>query len=216
MEQRDLAGPHLDAESAAWVAALGDDSRRTREDAQERLHGLLLRIARSELRRRSTDSRVTGPELDDLAHQAAADALLAVTRKLGDFRGESRFTTWAYRFVVLEVSAKLGRHFWRRPTAVLDAADWERLPDRLGLDPAHEPQWRELVEALRQGVDEVLTEHQRRAFVAVVVDGVPLDALVARWDTNRNAIYKSVSDARRKLRAHLVAGGHLDGKAGTT
>lgn len=216
MEQRDLAGPHLDAESGAWVAALGDDSRRTREDAQERLHGLLLRIARSELRRRGTDTRVTGPELDDLAHQAAADALLAVTRKLGDFRGESRFTTWAYRFVVLEVSAKLGRHFWRRPTAVLDAADWERLPDRLGLDPAREPQWRELVEALRQGVDEVLTEHQRRAFVAVVVDGVPLDALVARWDTNRNAIYKSVSDARRKLRAHLVAGGHLDGKAGTT
>lgn len=223
MGQRDLAGrsgplvkPHLDPESAAWVAALGDGSQRTREDAEVRLHGLLLRIARSELRRRNTDTRITGPELDDLAHQAAADALLAVTRKLPDFRGESRFTTWAYRFVVLEVSSKLGRHFWRRPTATLDEEAWEQLPDRLGLDPAQEPEWRELADAFRQGVDEVLTAHQRRVFVAVVLDGVPLDALVARWDTNRNAIYKTVFDARRKLRAYLVANRHLERKAGDT
>jgi RNA polymerase sigma-70 factor (ECF subfamily) len=213
-ESDPVRGP-LDRESAAWVAALGDPSERVREDACTRLHGVLLRIARSELgRRRGSDTRVTGPELDDLAHQAAADALLAVTRKLPDFRGESRFTTWAYRFVILEVSAKLGRHFWRNPAEALGARDWDRLPDRLGVDPAQEPQWRELAHALRRAVDDVLTDHQRRVFLAVVVDGVPLDALVARWDTNRNAIYKTVFDARRKLRDRLVAQGHLDRRAG--
>ncbi|MEU1536424.1 RNA polymerase sigma factor [Streptomyces fagopyri] len=204
----------LDSESAAWVAALSDPCGRTREEACERLHAVLLRIARSELRRRSSDTRITGPEVDDLAHQAAADALLAVTRKLADFRGESRFTTWAYRFVILEVSSKMGRHFWRGPTYALGAEDWDRLPDRFGLDPADEAQWRELVRAFRQAVDDVLTEHQRQVFVAVVLDGLPLDALVVRWDTNRNAIYKTVFDARRKLRAHLVANGHLGRKAG--
>jgi len=83
----------------------------------------------AELGRRAGRHPVTGPELDDLAHQSADDALLAVTAKLGQFRGESRFTTWAYKFVVLEVSSKLGRHFWQRPAVVLDAADWDRLPD---------------------------------------------------------------------------------------
>jgi RNA polymerase sigma-70 factor (ECF subfamily) len=208
------AGRELDPDSAGWVAALTDPSALRREEAYDRLHALLLRIARSEVRRRGSDQRFTGPELDDLAHQAAADALLAITRKLADFRGESRFTTWAYRFVILEVSSKEGRHFWRRPTAVLGAEDWDRLPDRLGMDPAQESQWRDLVRALRQAVDDVLTDHQREVFVAVVLDGVPLDALVERWDTNRNAIYKTVFDARRKLRAHLVAHGHLDRKAG--
>jgi len=208
------AKPDLDPESAAWVAALSDTSGRQYEEACERLHAVLLRIARNELRRRSSDTRITGPELDDLAHQAAADALLAVTRKLLDFRGESRFTTWAYRFVILEVSSKATRHFWRKPSQTLTAEDWDRLPDRLGLDPAHESQWRDLVRAFRQAVDEVLTEHQRQVFLAVVLDGVPLDVLVMRWNTNRNAIYKTVFDARRKLRAYLVTNGHLDRKAG--
>ncbi|MFC4032326.1 RNA polymerase sigma factor [Streptomyces polygonati] len=223
MGHRDLEGggtatakADLDPESAAWVASLSDASARTREEAYERLHAVLLRIARSELRRRGSDPRITGPELDDLAHQAAADALLAVTRKLADFRGDSRFTTWAYRFVILEVSSKLGRHFWRKPGEALATEDWEQLPDRLGLDPAHESQWRELVRAFRQAVDDVLTEHQRQVFVAVVLDGIPLDALVARWNTNRNAIYKTVFDARRKVRAQLVAGGHLERKGEDT
>jgi len=153
---------------------------------------------------------IDGPELDDLAHQAAADALVAVRRKLGLFRGESRFTTWAYKFVVFEVSTKLGRHFWRTPRARLDAEDWSRLPDRFGLDPARENEWRELVGALRDAVDEVLSERQRHAFVAIVLNQTPADAFAARAGTSRNAIYKTLYDARRKLHAQLVATGHLD------
>src|ERR1700748_1310345 len=118
------------------------------EAAYERLHELLLRVARGELRRRGPRAGIDGPELDDLAHQAAADALVSVRRKLPTFRGESRFTTWAYAFVVFEVSTQLRRHFWRTPHARLDAEDWRRLPDRCGLDPAGETEWRELMGAL--------------------------------------------------------------------
>ncbi len=111
------------------------DAGPRREAALARLHGVLVRIAQGEVRRRGPRLRVTGPELDDLAYQAAADALVAITGKLGQFRGESRFTTWAYKFVIFEVSAKIGRHFWRHPSVPLDAEDWERLPDRFGFDP---------------------------------------------------------------------------------
>jgi RNA polymerase sigma-70 factor (ECF subfamily) len=198
----------LDDESTQWVRDLSDAAP-GREQALGQLHELLLRIAHSELRRRNGQHPITGPELDDLAHQAAADALLAITAKLNQFRGESRFTTWAYRFVILEVSAKLGRHFWQRPTVALEAEDWDRLPDRFGMGPADQAQWRGLVEALRQAVEEELTERQREVFVAIVLNGVPLDALVVRLGSNRNAIYKTMFDARRKLRAALAANGYL-------
>lgn len=198
----------LDSESAAWVRELAGVGR-VRDDAQVRLYQVLLRVARGVVRRRAAGSRVTGPELDDLATQAAGDALLAIVDKLGQFRGESRFTTWAYKFVVFEVSRKLGRHFWRRPDVVLDSEGWERLVDRFGFDPAHESEWRELAAAVRRAVDEVLTPRQRQVFVALVLQEVPLDALVAKLDTNRNAVYKALFDARRKLRDALVAEGFL-------
>ena len=195
-----------DPESAEWLRALSAE----RADAYERLHARLLRIAHAELRRRNASLRIDGPELDDLAHQTAADALVSIRRRLPEFRGESRFITWAYKFVIFEVSAKLGRHFWQTPHADLAAEDWDRLPDRFGLDPARQSEWRELAAALRRAVDEVLTERQRRVFVAIVLNGIPLDALVHELVTTRNAIYKTLYDARRKLRAELVAGGHLD------
>jgi len=198
----------LDAESAEWTRVLAGTGPQ-REEALARLHALLLRIARGEVARRGPRLQLTGPELDDLAYQAAADALVAITSKLGQFRGESRFTTWAYKFVMFEVSAKTGRHFWRRPGARLDAEDWERLPDRFGLDPAQEAEWRDLLAALRRAVDEELTARQRRVFVALVLNGVPLDTLVIEMASNRNAIYKTLFDARRKLRAALAANGYI-------
>jgi RNA polymerase sigma-70 factor (ECF subfamily) len=198
----------LDIESAQWIRDLTDGGL-GREEALARLHDMLLRIARSELRRRSGQHPITGPELDDLAHQAAADALLAIAGKLSGFRGESRFTTWAYKFVILEVSAKLGRHFWQRPTVALEAEDWDRLPDRFGMDPADYAQWHGLIDAVRRAVEEELTERQRQVFVAIVLNGVPLDALVVELGSNRNAIYKTMFDARRKLRAALAANGYL-------
>jgi len=201
--------PVFDAESAEWVRVLTSDGPE-KDGALTRLHGGLLRIARTELARRRHRLNISGPEVDDLAYQAAADALLAITGKILQFRGESRFTTWAYRFVIFEVSTKIGRHFWRRPSLPLDDEGWDRLPDKFGLTPAQESESRELIDALRHAVQEELTDHQREIFVAVVLNGVPLDALVVSRRTNRNAIYKTMFDARRKLRAALVAKGYLD------
>src|SRR6516164_6154552 len=201
-----LAG--LDAESAEWPRALACTGPR-REAALARLHGMLVRIAQKEVARRGPRLQITGPELDDLAYQAAADALVAITSKLGQFRGESRFTTWAYKFVMFEVSAKIGRHFWRHPGVRLEAEDWERLPDRFGFDPAREAEWRDLLVALHRAVDQELTARQRRILVALVLNAVPLDTLVIELGTNRNAIYKTLFDARRKLRAALAANGYL-------
>ena len=200
----------LDDASAEWISALNGTGV-VREAGLARLQGLLVRVAAGELRRRGAGAWIPGRELDDLAHQAADDAMLAILGKLGTFRGESRFTTWAYRFVVLEVSGKLGRHYWRRhPAEHLEAEDWDRLPAALGAGPGEDAGHAELVKAVRQAVDETLTEHQRRVFVAVVLNEVPLDALVVLLGTNRNAVYKAVFDARRKIRGFLVANGYLE------
>src|SRR5271166_1561831 len=138
-----LPPPGLDPDSQRWVRSLTGTGEQ-RETALTRLHEMLLRIARNELRRRSGQLTFTGHELDDLAYQAAADAMLAVVAKIERFRGESRFTTWAYKFVIFEVSAKVGRHFWRHPPVPMDVEDWDRLPDRFGLEPAREVERREM------------------------------------------------------------------------
>jgi RNA polymerase sigma-70 factor, ECF subfamily len=208
VEQSPAAMPRLDPDSAGWLQMLAGTGP-AREAALARLHEMLVRIARGEVGRRAPRLQLTGPELDDLAHQAAADALIAITGKLGQFRGESRFTTWAYKFVIFEVSAKIGRHFWRHPDVRLDAEDWDRLPARFGFDPVQEAEWRDLLAALRRAVDEELTARQRSVFVAIVLNEVPLDALVIELASNRNAIYKTLFDARRKLRAALVANGYI-------
>ncbi len=198
-----------DAESVAWVRALGAGGGE-REWAATRLHEVLLRVARAEVRRRSGRFGIAGPEADDLAHQAAADAVVAIIGKIGQFRGESRFTTWAYKFVIFEVSSKIGRHVWRLAPVSWAAEEWDRLPDRFGFDPAEQAQWQDLLVALRRAVEQELTARQRRVFVAIVLNAVPLDALVIELDSNRNAIYKALFDARRKLRASLAANGYLD------
>jgi RNA polymerase sigma-70 factor (ECF subfamily) len=198
-----------DAESTEWVRSLRRSGAEG-DAALQRLHGLLLRAARAELRRRNSRRLIAGPELDDLAHQVSADAMVAITAKLDQFRNESRFTTWAYRFVILEVSNKLGRYFWRSPDVSIDEEDWDRLPGSFGLDPQRRAEWQELVDALRRAIDETLTPRQRRLFVAIILNGVPVDALAVELGSNRNAIYKSLFDARRKLRQTLVANGYMN------
>lgn len=196
-----------DDETAEWLRVL-DPGSPDHDSGLRRLHETLLRIARSELRRRGTT--LPPAELDDLAHQSAADAMVAILAKLASFRGESRFTTWAYRFVVLEVSHALGRQYWRGRPAMLDDEQWEVLPDRLGVDPHQHAEAEQLVAVVRSAVDETLTERQRVVFVDVVLRGVPLDALCERDQVTRAAVYKTVFDARRKIRAALVAKGYLD------
>jgi RNA polymerase sigma-70 factor, ECF subfamily len=197
----------FDSASDEWLKSLTGDEQ---EEAVGRLHQLLVCAARREVHCRSTGLRVTGPELDDIAFQAAADAVMSVLAKLHQFRGESLFTTWAYKFVMFEVSTKLARHFWRRADLPSEPVDWGRLADRFGLKPDEQSEGRDLFDALVRALEERLTERQRQVLVALVVEGVPLDALLEQMGGTRGAIYKMLFDARRKLRSALVDGGYLD------
>ncbi|OBG93607.1 RNA polymerase subunit sigma-70 [Mycobacterium sp. E136] len=196
----------MDAESDEWLRLLHSANPR-RETGIARLHEQMLRAAHAEVRRRQT--RITGIELDDIAQQAASDATVAVLDKLTTFRGESRFTTWAYKFVILEVANKLGRHYWRNAPAVLETEDWKRLPERFGVDPSQHAEAGELTAAIRRAVETTLTARQRQMFVDIVVKGIPLDALCSKRGANRNAVYKAVFEARRKIREFLVANEYL-------
>jgi RNA polymerase sigma-70 factor, ECF subfamily len=197
----------IDPESERWLAELRGPRR---DAAVADLHDRLRRIAGAEVSRRGSRIPFAGPELDDVVTTAADDATLAVLAKLDDFRGESRFTTWAAKFAILEVSNKVGRHLWRAEGVHLDPDAWERMPDRFGLGPGREAETRELLAGLREAVATELSERQRRVFEAIVLNEVPLDVLTVELDTNRNAIYKTLFDARRKLRASLVANELVD------
>jgi RNA polymerase sigma-70 factor, ECF subfamily len=184
-----------------WMAGLRASGVR-RDNTIAELRDLLLRVARFECERRRGLLRVSGPELEDIAQQAANDALVSILAKLDEFRGESRFTTWAYKSVMFEVSTKIGRHFWRTASATLgEPVDPERIADRLATAPDRRAEQRELLRALARAVEQDLTEHQRKVFVAVALDDVPVDALAAELGSNRNAVYKALFDARRKVRA---------------
>jgi len=174
-----------------------------REHAIGELHELLLRAARFELgRRRAALSHVRGEELEDLATQAADDALMAVLAKLDDYRGASRFTTWAYKFALLEAGVRLRRRAWQGREVVLAPDSWPGFVD--GSVSAHDEVERtETFEALRDAIASALTPHQREVFVALALNEIPIDVLAERLSTTRGALYKTLHDARRKLRLEL-------------
>jgi RNA polymerase sigma-70 factor (ECF subfamily) len=191
-----------EAREVDWPAALRGHGAQ-RDEAISQLYALLLRAARFELgRRRAALSYVRGEELDDIATQAADDALMAVLGKLDTYRGASRFTTWAYKFALLEAGVKLRRRAWQDREVVLDAEDWPALIDQRS--SAHEElEQAELLGALRDAVAAALTPHKRQVFVALALNDVPIDVLAERLDTTRGALYKTLHDARCKLREEL-------------
>jgi RNA polymerase sigma-70 factor, ECF subfamily len=197
--------PH--EESEAWLLALRGSGHQ-RELAVKRLHELCLRAARFELsRRRGALSFVRGEELDDLAMQAADDALVAILAKLDDFRGASRFTTWVYKFALLEAGVRLRRRAWQDREVVLEPDDWQAFT--AGGSTVHAQLERsELLGELKEALDGALTPHQRRVFVALALNGVPIDVLSERLGTTRGALYKTLHDARARLRQHLAEAGH--------
>jgi RNA polymerase sigma-70 factor (ECF subfamily) len=192
--------PPATQSQALFDALRGDGPDRDRAIAD--LHRLLLKAARFELgRRRAALSYVRGEELEDIATQAADDALMAVLAKLDDYRGASRFTTWAYKFALLEAGVRLRRRAWQEREVVLDSDSWPAVVDTRS--SAHEQlEQAERLEDLRAAV-ESLTPHQRKVFIALALNEVPIDVLAERLGTSRGALYKTLHDARRKLRAEL-------------
>jgi RNA polymerase sigma-70 factor, ECF subfamily len=194
------------AHSRAWQNALRGAGGE-RDEAVARLHELLLRAARFEVsRRRATLSHVRGEELDDIALQAADDALVAVLAKLDDYRGASRFTTWAYKFALLEAGVRMRRRAWQQREVVLEPEAWPLMADA-GQTPEDQAETSELIQALRDSIEGCLTDHQREVLVALALNGVPLDVLADRLNTTRGALYKTLHDARRKLRSDLARRG---------
>ena len=178
-----------------------------REAAVVELHALLLKAARFEVnRRRDSLPHLRGGDHEDLAQQSADDALLAVLAKLDQFRGESRFTTWAYKFALLEAGVKIRRRAWQGREVPLEDDAWAVLADaRRGV--AHETETRDLIAALGEEIERSLSAHQRAVLVAVTLNDVPIDVLAERLGSNRGALYKTLHDARRKLRVALAERG---------
>ena len=192
----------LDEDSRQWLRDLRSEGR-TRDEAVARLHALLLRAARYECaRRRSALPHLRGNDLDDIANQAADDALVSVLARLDDFRGASRFTTWVYKFALLEAAVKLRKRSWQGREVPLEPETWSMFTST-GIEPDAEVEQSELLTILQEAIAEVLTTHQRRVLTALALNGVPIDVLADRLSTTRGALYKTLHDARRKLRKHL-------------
>jgi RNA polymerase sigma-70 factor, ECF subfamily len=207
------AAHSLDADSQRWLAALRS-SGHDRDRAVSRLHALLLRAARFEVgRRRSAVGRLSSGDVDDLANQAADDALVAVLRKLDTYRGASRFTTWAYKFALYEAAVSVRRRSWQNREIPLESESWSLMAESDG-GPAAEAETGELLDAVREGIGNVLTGHQREVLVALAINGVPIDVLAERLNTTRGALYKTLHDARRKLRMELGERGFALGGEG--
>jgi len=194
-----------DQASCRWVEQL-HAGHPGHEEAVARLHDVLQRAAAHELRRRR--GALAGPELDDVAQQCADDALMSILARIDDFQGLSRFTTWAYKFVIFEVSGKLARHAWRHHPPSAEDLTWDRLPDTLAPRPGEQAERREQLDVLTRAIDRELTPRQREVFVAIALNDVSIDVLALQLDSNRNAIYKNLFDARRKLRTSLAAAGY--------
>jgi RNA polymerase sigma-70 factor, ECF subfamily len=165
-----------------------------------------LRAARFEVaRRRQALAHVRGGD-DDLAQQAADDALVAVLAKLPEFRGDSRFTTWAYKFALYEAAVKLRRRAWQDRELSLEPEAWSPVA-ATGESPDEHVTDSELLAALQSAIAEDLSIHQREVLVAVTLNDVPIDILAERLNTTRGALYKTLHDARKKLRRRLAADG---------
>jgi RNA polymerase sigma-70 factor, ECF subfamily len=197
-----------DRTSRRWVEQLHPDHPR-HDQAAARLHDVLQRAAFHELsRRRDQLEALSGPELDDVAQQCANDAMMKIMARLDAFEGLSRFTTWAYKFVIFEVSSKVARHAWHHHPPSAEDLTWDQLPDTLAVRPGDQAERREQLATLTNAIGEDLTPRQREVFVAIALNDVPIDVLALQLSSNRNAIYKNLFDARRRLRASLAAAGH--------
>jgi len=198
--------------NAEWLAVLeagGSDQAAALAD----LRTYLLRAALFTLQRSRHYVGHLGPSaLGPLAEDCAQESMTAVLQRLADFRGESHFTTWAYTFAVniALVAARRERLAPLPLDRILDGSESpaSTIADRADSpDPERRTLQMEAAAVIREGVEQHLTDRQRQLLRAVVFEQIPLDEVVRHWGTNRNALYKLLHDARRKLKGYLVARG---------
>jgi RNA polymerase sigma-70 factor (ECF subfamily) len=153
-------------------------------------------------------------EILQRAEDCAQDALIAVMNHLSDFRGDSKFTTWAYKFAVNRAMLTARHERWKSVSLdELASSDESNFLERLmqdkadGSAPERSALQMEVQRIIQDVIEHDLTEKQRQVFVLVSIHGVPLDEVVRYMGTNRNAVYKLLHEARRKLKNGLMAHG---------
>jgi RNA polymerase sigma-70 factor (ECF subfamily) len=198
--------------NAEWITAL-EGGGGIQAEALADLRTYLLRAALFTLQRaRHHVSHLGQGVLSQLAEDCAQEAVAAVVQRLAEFRGESHFTTWAYAFAVNIALVAARRERWAR-IPLDDVLNGNESSSSTGGDDggSPDPQKRtlqaEAIAAVRQSIEQHLTEKQQQVLRAVVFEQVPLDELVRRWGSSRNALYKLLHDARRKLKTALRARG---------
>lgn len=195
-----------------WVRELGAGGEE-QAAALADLRAYLLRAARYALQRHGGRLAHMSPaDLDQLAEDCAQEALLAILEHLKEFRGDSRFTTWAYKFAINMALVAARRQAWKHVSfdALLEEASnpkWLAEAQTASGDPEQAAGRAEAWAVVREVMENDLSERQCQALKAIVADGVPLDELVRHWDSNRNAVYKLLHDARQKLKSRLEARG---------
>lgn len=201
--------------NAEWLSALQGTGLEQQEAIAD-LREYLLRAVYVYLSRNRSDlAHYAYEELRHFAEDCAQEALVLILLKLDTFRGDSKFTTWAYRIVINQAAGTLRRQRWRNISldAVRETVDDELPPvlakveDDSVSDPHREVTRRQIWRRIRRVIDEEFTERQRTVFVDQYFRSVPADVIAERLETNRNNIYKISHDARVKLKQHLLADG---------
>jgi RNA polymerase sigma-70 factor (ECF subfamily) len=196
-----LVGDILPADED-WISRLSAPGR-VYEEAVAQLHELMLRAAGRQVSRMREATVLGAARREEIIHSAADEATMSVLSRLSTFEGRSAFTTWAYKFGILYAATEVRRAAWRDREINLD--DVPEQHQTVAPSPEAYAEGRDLAQAIREGLREALTPHQRRIAVAVLIDEVPIDVLAERLGINRNALYKTLHDARQRLRAHLSA-----------
>lgn len=195
-----------------WLAELRADSQ-VQAEAIEDLRQRLKRSIRYYLGQDRSDLRdLSSQEIERMADDLAQDATLRVIDNMDNFRGESQFTTWANRIAIRLAISDLRRARYKDFSLDNLTADGEILPTNISTtigppSPETTVERDDVLGRINRALDEALTERQRKALIAVAIQGVPMDVVAEQMDSNRNALYKLVHDARRKLRAHLESQG---------
>lgn len=191
-----------------WLSQLKADGTPEQAEAIEDLRLYLLRAVLYFFSQNPGDLRsLARSELEQVAQDLAQDALLTILKNLDEFRGESKFTTWAYRFAINMSLVEARRQRWKNLSLdkILEASDLPdfQFEDKDSPDPDRNAQQQEIWDTVREVIANDLTERQRKILTAVVFDDVPVDVVTKEYKMNRNAVYKMVHDARAKLRHRL-------------
>ena len=207
-----MTDPHIRT-NEQWLHDLNANGQ-TQESAITDLRDLLLRASLYFFNRNLGDfANMTHDKILQCAEDCAQDALIAVLNHLSDFRGDSKFTTWAYKFAINIALMTARREAWKgKSLEELSSLDHRKLFEWMGdkssgLTPDQSALQEEISHIIRDVIERDLTERQRKVLILMVFNEVPMDEVVQQLDTNRNAVYKMLHDARRKLKSSLQARG---------